>query len=83
MLEFRNVAHAYNGNPSVRDVSLTVSEGEVVALLGPSGCGKTTLLRLAAGLEAPLAGEIWLNEKLVSGTQSIVAPEKRGVGFMF
>ena len=83
MLEFRHMSHAYNDNPSVRDVSFSVSEGEVVTLLGPSGCGKTTLLRLAAGLERPLQGEIWLDGKLVSDAGMVVAPETRGVGFMF
>ena len=83
MLEFRHMSHAYNDNPSVRDVSFSVSEGEVVTLLGPSGCGKTTLLRLAAGLERPRQGEIWLDGKLVSDAGTVVAPERRGVGFMF
>ena len=83
MLEFRHMFHAYNDNPSVRDVSFSVSEGEVVTLLGPSGCGKTTLLRLAAGLERPRQGEIWLDGKLVSDAGMVVAPETRGVGFMF
>ena len=83
MLEFRHMSHAYNDNPSVSDVSFSVSEGEVVTLLGPSGCGKTTLLRLAAGLERPRQGEIWLDGKLVSDAGMVVAPETRGVGFMF
>ena len=83
MLEFRNIAHAYNGTPSVNDISLTVNEGEVVTLLGPSGCGKTTLLRLAAGLEQPLGGEIWLDGNRVSGLEMMMPPEKRGVGLMF
>jgi iron(III) transport system ATP-binding protein len=83
MLEFRNIGHAYNGTPSVNDISLTVNEGEVVTLLGPSGCGKTTLLRLAAGLERPLAGEIWLDGRKVSGAGMMTPPEKRGIGFMF
>ena len=83
MLEFRHMSHAYNDDPSVSDVSFSVSEGEVVTLLGPSGCGKTTLLRLAAGLERPRQGEIWLDGKLVSDAGLVVAPETRGVGFMF
>ncbi|MDA9929622.1 ABC transporter ATP-binding protein [Alphaproteobacteria bacterium] len=83
MLEFRNIGHAYNGNPSVKDVSFEVSPGEVVTLLGPSGCGKTTLLRLAAGLERPKSGEIWLNDRLVSDVEQIVPAEDRGVGYMF
>lgn len=83
MLEFRHVGHAYNGAPSVEDISFTVNQGEVVTLLGPSGCGKTTLLRLAAGLERPMGGEIWLDDRLVSDATQVVAPETRGVGFMF
>ena len=83
MLEFHHMFHSYNDNPSVSDVSFSVSEGEVVTLLGPSGCGKTTLLRLAAGLERPREGEIWLDGKLVSDAGMVVAPETRGIGFMF
>ena len=83
MLDFRNVGHAYNGTPSVSDVSFTVDEGEVVSLLGPSGCGKTTLLRLAAGLETPNKGQILLQDQIVSSPDHSLAPEKRGIGFMF
>ena len=83
MLEFRDIEHAYNGKPSVKNISLAVNPGEVVTLLGPSGCGKTTLLRLAAGLETPRSGEIWLDGKLVSDAEHVVAPENRGVGYMF
>ena len=83
MLEFRHISHAYNGNDSVKDVSFSVNAGEVVTLLGPSGCGKTTLLRLAAGLERPKAGEIWLDDRLVSDPGQVVPPETRGVGYMF
>ena len=83
MLEFRHVSHAYNGHDSVKDVSFSVDAGEVVTLLGPSGCGKTTLLRLAAGLERPKSGEVWLDDRLVSDPGQVVPPETRGVGYMF
>ncbi len=83
MLQFDHVRHAYNGKPSVCDVSFRVDAGEVVSLLGPSGCGKTTLLRLAAGLEQPLNGTIQLNQKLISSENFLQPPEQRGIGYMF
>ncbi|GMA32687.1 ABC transporter ATP-binding protein [Litorihabitans aurantiacus] len=47
-----------DGTTALTDVDLTVAPGELVTLVGPSGCGKTTILRLAAGLLTPTAGEI-------------------------
>ena len=46
---------------AVRDIDLTIHTGEFVCLVGPSGCGKTTILRMIAGLEAALDGEVVLN----------------------
>ncbi len=57
-IEVRGLSKAFDGHPVLRDVSLDIPDGELVALLGPSGCGKTTLLRIIAGLEAPDAGEV-------------------------
>jgi sn-glycerol 3-phosphate transport system ATP-binding protein len=48
----------WTGAPAVNDVSFTVPEGQLVAILGPSGCGKSTILRLIAGLEEPTSGRI-------------------------
>ena len=83
MLQFSEIGHAYNKKISVRDISFNVDPGEVVSLLGPSGCGKTTLLRLAAGLEKPISGKIFLNNRLISSSSNITPPENRGVGYMF
>jgi sulfate transport system ATP-binding protein len=61
------------------NVSLEVPTGSLTALLGPSGSGKSTLLRVIAGLETPDAGEI-----VISGEDATeLAPQKRGVGFVF
>jgi sulfate/thiosulfate transport system ATP-binding protein len=61
------------------DVSLTVPDGSLTALLGPSGSGKSTLLRIIAGLEEPDAGTV-----RISGEDATAKPaQKRGVGFVF
>jgi len=53
--------------PALADVSLTCPPEELTCVLGPSGCGKTTLLRLAAGLDAPTSGRVLVDGRAVSG----------------
>lgn len=52
---------------ALHDVSLTMTDGELVAIVGPSGCGKSTIMRLVAGLIAPTSGSISLNGEPVAG----------------
>ena len=63
----------------VKDISISVDEGEFLTLLGPSGCGKSTLLRLIAGLEPPTRGKVVMNGRDVSR----VAPGKRNIAMVF
>lgn len=60
MLEVQSVNAAYGDLPALRDTSLSVSQGEIVALIGPNGAGKTTLLRTIVGLHRPTSGSILL-----------------------
>ena len=60
MFQFDRITAGYGATPVLRNVSLTVPEGRVVALLGPNGAGKTTLLRVASGLLEPMSGGIRL-----------------------
>ncbi len=82
-LAFDGVTQRFGGVTALRDVSLSIEPGEIVALLGQSGCGKTTLLRLAAGVERPSAGRVLLEGRDVSSPDSFVEPERRGVGLVF
>jgi NitT/TauT family transport system ATP-binding protein len=78
-IEFDGVSKTYPGQRQVRaleDVSLTVNEGEFVALLGPSGCGKSTLLNLLAGFEKISSGKL-----LFDGTAVARPGPDRGVVF--
>jgi len=58
VLEAGNLVKSYGSLEVLRNISLTLDEREIVALLGPSGCGKTTLLRILLGLESPDGGTI-------------------------
>jgi sulfate transport system ATP-binding protein len=78
-IEVRGIHKAFDGHPVLRDVSLTIPDGELVALLGPSGCGKTTLLRIIAGLEVPDLGEVRHGGEDVSARSA----RERNVGVVF
>jgi len=68
----------------VRDLSFTVDEGEMFALLGPSGCGKTSFLRVLAGFDAPDAGTITYRGRVLNAHDGPNIPiEQRGIGFVF
>ncbi len=82
-LEIDGVSHAYGTVEAVREVSLSVAAGELVALLGPSGCGKSTVLRVAAGLEHLQHGAVRIAGKVVAEPGREAPPEARSVGLMF
>lgn len=82
-LECRGLTVAYDRQPVLVGVDLTVAQGEVVALLGPSGSGKTTLLATVAGFVHPSAGEVALDGDLVAVAGRSVPPEARHVGVVF
>jgi sulfate transport system ATP-binding protein len=78
-IDVRNLSKSFNGFQALQDVSLSVPDGSLTALLGPSGGGKSTLLRVIAGLEAPDSGDVLFSGESVT----TLPPQDRGVGFVF
>ena len=78
-IALEGVGKRFGRHEAVRDVSLTIREGEFFSLLGPSGCGKTTTLRMIAGFERPDVGRIELNGDDVTD----VPANKRPVNMVF
>jgi len=78
-LRLDRLCRDFGTHNAVKDVSLTIKQGEFIALLGPSGCGKSTTLNLIAGLLPATGGGIWLDEKRIDPLR----PEERGFGMVF
>jgi branched-chain amino acid transport system ATP-binding protein len=87
MLTLQNVVGGYGDTTVLRDITIDVPDGEVVALLGPNGAGKTTTLRMASGLIKPKAGTVTFDGKDVSKSSPsqrakaglCLIPEGRGI----
>jgi iron(III) transport system ATP-binding protein len=82
-IRLRGVSKSFGATHAVREVTLDIERGELMAVLGPSGCGKTTLLRLIAGFEVPDSGCVNVGEAVVAGPGRLVPPERRRVGMVF
>src|SRR4051794_33874484 len=78
-LRLDRVSREFGTVAALRDVNLTVRQGEFIALLGPSGCGKSTTLNILAGLLPATGGGIWLDERRIDNLR----PEQRGFGMVF
>jgi sulfate/thiosulfate transport system ATP-binding protein len=78
-IEAQNVTKRFGSFTALEDVSVSVQDGALTALLGPSGSGKSTLLRIIAGLETPDSGKVLIGGEDVTDS----AARSRGVGFVF
>ena len=78
-LSLNGLSKHYGDFYAVREVSLTIADGEFLVLLGPSGCGKTTTLRMVAGFIEPSAGHVHLAGQDVT----LLPPWKRNAGMVF
>lgn len=75
----KNAVKKYGDHEVIKNINLTINDGEFFTLLGPSGCGKTTLLRMIAGFNSIDSGEFFFNEKKINDMD----PSKRNIGMVF
>ncbi|MFC5560156.1 sulfate/molybdate ABC transporter ATP-binding protein [Ureibacillus thermophilus] len=78
-IQIQNVSKSFGSFQALKDISVDIKSGELIALLGPSGSGKTTLLRILAGLEGLDEGAILFDGENITN----VSPKERKVGFVF
>jgi putative ABC transport system ATP-binding protein len=89
LVEVRSVTKTYHRDkvevPVLRKLSLTVNEGDYVALMGPSGSGKTTLLNMIAGIDRPDSGDVFVAGTNLAqlGESDLAKWRSRHIGFIF
>tara|TARA_B100000927_G_scaffold104955_1_gene84898 strand:+ start:378 stop:998 length:621 start_codon:yes stop_codon:yes gene_type:complete len=79
----KNISYSLNNNLLIKDLSFEIKNSGFGVIEGESGIGKTTLLNFIAGLKKPHAGEIILNNKILSSDNEFVLPEDRNIGYVF
>ena len=84
-IELKHIDKFYGNNHVLRDINLTIEDGDFMTLLGPSGCGKTTTLRVVSGLEKPQNGTMTIDgvEMINAADAYYAEPSKRGLNLVF
>ena len=78
-IRLEHITKVFKNTVAVKDMNVTIPDGELVCLLGPSGCGKSTTLSMVAGLEHPSEGEIYFDGQPMSNVEA----QKRDIGMVF
>ncbi len=84
-IELQHIDKFYGENHVLRDINLTIEDGDFMTLLGPSGCGKTTTLRVISGLEKPQNGVMMMGDRVIIDAEKAFyeAPSKRNLNLVF
>ena len=83
LVEGRDIVKSFGQTPALRGASVTVSPGEILAIMGPSGSGKSTLLHCLAGIFTPDQGEVWFDGRRLDGLSEDERTKLRRTAFGF
>ncbi|MYL60676.1 ATP-binding cassette domain-containing protein [Virgibacillus halodenitrificans] len=83
MIKVDNVSKSFGENAVLKNISTTIKQGEVVAVIGPSGSGKSTFLRCLNLLEQPTAGDICINETMITSSKVNKLEIRKNIGMVF
>ena len=83
LLEIKNLCKEYNDVTPLKNVNLTVEQGEVISIIGPSGTGKSTLLRCINRLETPSSGSVIVDGEDVCRKETDLTAVRKKVGMVF
>ena len=81
-LKITNLNYKIENKTILKNLNLSIAEGEFVAIMGPSGCGKTTLLRIISGLAKQTSGVISVNNQILADENNFIEPEARNLGLV-
>ena len=83
LLEMKHIKKEFGGMPVIRDISLSVEQGEILAIIGPSGSGKSTFLRCLNLLEEPTAGTITVDGEDITDPKTDIDKVRQKMGMVF
>ncbi len=83
LLEVTHLQKKYGEHVVLKDINLTVTQGEVLVILGPSGCGKSTFLRCLNGLESIEGGKVFLDDNEITSPSSDWVKVRQKIGMVF
>lgn len=83
MIELKGITKEYRGVTPLKDVSVTINDGDVISVIGPSGIGKSTLIRCINLLESPTSGQIIFNGEDITAKGYNVKKARRKMGMVF
>ena len=83
MIEIRHLRKEYDNVTPLKDVNMTINDGDVIAVIGPSGTGKSTLLRCINMLETPTSGEVIVDGQVINDGKCDLNEVRKKMGMVF